>query len=121
MEGPRSRVSHKGLRSLVLPIGPESRVPDEGSQVEGPESWAPCMGSMSRVPGLRSHYCGMPFYDVVQTSSEISPSLRLLLKCVFDTDVKTVDQYYHHDGEQLDFYQKVLHIKTLAEKRRIFL
>ena len=74
--------------------------------MEGPEPWAPCMGSMSRVPGLGSHFFGMPFYDVVQTSSEISPSLRLLLKCVFDTDVKTVGQHYHHDGEQLNFLSK---------------
>ena len=28
---------------------------------------------------------------------------------------------YHHDGEQLTFYQKILHIKTQAEKRRTFL
>ena len=23
-----------------------------------------------------------------------------------------IEKYYHHDGEQLTFYQKVLHIKT---------
>ena len=25
---------------------------------------------------------------------------------MFDTDVKTVDQHYHHDGEQLNFLSK---------------
>ena len=31
-------------------------------------------------------------------------------KCEFDTDVK-IENCYHHDGEQLGFYEK-LHIKT---------
>ena len=30
-----------------------------------------------------------------------------------------IEKYYHHDGEQLTFYQKV-HIKTQAEKERFF-
>ena len=35
-------------------------------------------------------------------------------KCEFDTDVK-VENYYHHDGEQLGFYKKV-HIKAQSIK-----
>ena len=62
------------------------------------------------------------FYNVVQTSSEISPSLRLLLKvCAWYRCQNRIEKYYHHDGEQLTFYQRVPHIKTLAEKRRMFL
>ena len=32
-----------------------------------------------------------------------------------------IEKYYHHDGEQLTFYQEALHIKTQAEKRTMFL
>ena len=61
------------------------------------------------------------FYNVVQTSSEISPSLRLLLKvCVWCRCQNRVEKYYHHDGEQLTFYQKVLHIKTRLSKEECF-
>ena len=62
------------------------------------------------------------FYNVVQTSNDVSPSLRLLLKvCVWYRCQNRIKKYYHHDGEQLTFYQTVLHIKIQAEKRIMFL
>ena len=39
-------------------------------------------------------------------------------KCEFDTSVK-IENYYHHDGEQLGFY-KNLHIKTKSKKKDVF-
>ena len=43
----------------------------------------------------------------------ISPSLRLLLKVwVWYNCQNRIGKYYHHDGEQLTFYQKILHIIT---------
>ena len=39
----------------------------------------------------------------------ISSSLRLVLKCEFDADVKTEKILCHHDGEQLGFYKKGSH------------
>ena len=42
------------------------------------------------------------FYIVVQTSSEICPSLRLLLKvCVWYRCQNRIKKYYRHDGEQV--------------------
>ena len=38
--------------------------------------------------------------------------------CEFDTDVK-IENYYHHDGEQLLFHKKV-HIKTQSNKKDVF-
>ena len=38
-------------------------------------------------------------------------------KCEFDTDVK-IENYYHHDGEQLGFYKKV-DIKTQSKKKDV--
>ena len=47
------------------------------------------------------------FYNVVQTSSEISPSLRLLLKvCVWYRCQNRIEKYYHHDGEQKYYISK---------------
>ena len=44
----------------------------------------------------------MLLYDVVQTSTEISPSLRLLLQmCVWYKCQNRIEKYYDHDGEQL--------------------
>ena len=37
--------------------------------------------------------------------------------CEFDTDVK-IENYYHHDEEQLMFYKKV-HIKTQGIKKDV--
>ena len=48
------------------------------------------------------------FYNVVQTWSEISPSLRLLLKvCVWYKCQNRIENYYHHDEGQLTFFKKV--------------
>ena len=38
-------------------------------------------------------------------------------KCEFDTDVK-IENYDHHDGEQLIFYKK-LHIKTQSKEKDV--
>ena len=40
------------------------------------------------------------------------------LKFEFDEDVK-IENYYHHDGEQLHFYKKI-HIKTQSKKNDAF-
>ena len=62
------------------------------------------------------------FYNVVQTSSEISPQLRLLLKVFVSYRCQhRIKNYYQHDGEPLTFYQKVLRLKAQAEKGRMFL
>ena len=39
--------------------------------------------------------------------------------CEFDINVK-IENYNHHDGEQLQFYKKVL-IKTQCKKKDVFL
>ena len=39
--------------------------------------------------------------------------------CEFDTDVK-IENYYHHDEEQLIFYKEV-HIKTQGIKKDVLL
>ena len=39
--------------------------------------------------------------------------------CEFDTDVK-IENYYHHDEEQLIFYKEV-HIKTQGIKKNVLL
>ena len=60
-------------------------------------------------------------YNVDQTSIEIFPSLILLLQvCVWYRSQDRVEKYHNHDGEQLTFYQKVLHIKTQTEKKKCF-
>ena len=60
------------------------------------------------------------FYNVVQTSSEISPSLGLLLKVCDWYRCQSRIEKYHHDEEQLTFYQKLLHIKTQVRKEECF-
>ena len=48
-----------------------------------------------------------------QVSCFISPLMRLVLTMwVWYRCQNRIEKYYHHDGEQLTFYQKVLHIKT---------
>ena len=44
----------------MLPMGPGSQVPGEGSMVEGPGSQVPRMGPGYRVPGPGSHFSSMP-------------------------------------------------------------
>ena len=51
----------------------------------------------------------------------ISSSLRLLLKVwIWYRCQNTVENYYHYDREQLDFYKKV-HIKTQSKKKDVLI
>ena len=52
----------------------------------------------------------LPFLTHIKWDVFISLSLRLLLKCEFDTDVK-LENYSHHDGEQLLFIKKYISIE----------
>ena len=53
-------------------------------------------------------------WDVV-----ISSSLRLLMKVwIWYRCQNRIENYYHHDGEQLGFYKKV-HIKTQSKKKDV--
>ena len=52
----------------------------------------------------------------------ISASLGLLSKVwVWYRCQNRIENYYYHDGDQLSFYQEVLHIKTQGEKWIMFL
>ena len=55
-------------------------------------------------------HCILPFLTHIKWDVFISLSLRLLLKCEFDTDVK-LENYSHHDGEQLLFIKKYISIE----------
>ena len=53
-------------------------------------------------------------WDVV-----ISSLLRLLMKVlIWNRCQNRIENYYHHDGEQLGFYKKV-HIKTQSKKKDV--
>ena len=61
-------------------------------------------------------------WDVIKWDVIISASLGLLAKVwVWYRCQNRIEKYYYHDGEQVSFYQEVLHIKTQAEKRIMFL
>ena len=58
--------------------------------------------------------------DLWHTSSEMLSFFHrsdCCWKYEFDTDV-IIENYYHHDGEQLGFYKKI-HIKTLSKKKDV--
>ena len=44
-------------------MGPGSWIPDEGTQVVGPESRVPRIGPGPRVPSPGSHFSGMLFFN----------------------------------------------------------
>ena len=63
----------------------------------------------------------MYFITYIKWDVIISSSLRVCWKCQFDTDVK-IENYNHHDREQLLFLKKVkkkVHIKTQSKKKDI--
>ena len=54
------------------------------------------------------------FYNVVQTWSEISSSLRLSLKvCVWYRCQNRIENYYDHDGGQLTFYKILANLRLV--------
>ena len=107
---------------MAPPKGPTLRVP-----FQRPSPWShprvppqgPTPGSHHRLLGPKSHPRALvPLFQYA--SSEILAFLRpwdYYWKCEFDTDVK-IENYYHHDGEQLGFHKKVL-IKTQGKKKDV--
>ena len=60
-------------------------------------------------------------YNVFQTSSEISPSSRLLPKvCIWYRCQNRTEKYYHHDGEQLTLSTSTIYQSTGWEKKNFF-
>ena len=67
---------------------------------------------------LPRFFCYHYFITYIKWDVIISTSLRLLLKVwIWYRCQNRIENYYHHDGEQLGFYKKV-HIKTQS---RMFL